>query len=325
MANILNDKDIKRLLGEVITGGDETCIRPNSYILRLGAEGKFINTRKEFEIGKKKKGLKIQPGHSVGITAHETLDFRREAVHKVFPNHDLHAIVSPTTDLSREGIIAPTTQVDAGYHGTLNWTITNSSSAERCFIHKERIYRLTIFLLKDGERPEHLYAGEYQSQKGLVTSKRSGPPVGMEESEWEDAQIKGSPENILEDLIKSGYPWNILGSRLKKIDEQFKSVTAEYSSIHDAITDLSTQVRQMRERQGDTPETIRRILKEESSSMQNRWLICSGALLFGVFGVGMSVVANPTILEAIKQYEAAIGLGSTAIAIAILIVVLRQK
>lgn len=115
MPKILSDTEIRRILGTVIVNGDAACIRPNAYVLRLGAKGEFINTRKEFDIGSDKKGLRIQPGHAVGVTAFETLDFRRETVHKFYPGHDLHAIVSPTTDLSREGILAQTTQVDAAF------------------------------------------------------------------------------------------------------------------------------------------------------------------------------------------------------------------
>ncbi len=242
MATILNDVEFKRLIGTVIVDGDPACIRPNAYVLRLGSAGEFLNTGKDFELGPKKKGLKIQPGHSVGVTAHETLDFRRETVHKIYPGHDLHAIVSPTTDLSREGIVAPTTQVDAGFHGTLNWTFTNTSNEERRFVHRERIYRITIFKLDAGEKPEHLYTGDYQSQTGYVRSRRTGAPVGMKDAEWEDAATKGGPEDLLETLIKSGYPWHILGSRLKAIDQQFKSVTEEYAEIHDSITELAAKV-----------------------------------------------------------------------------------
>lgn len=215
MATILNDVEIKRLLGTVILDGDSSCIRPNAYVLRLGSLGEFLNTGKDFDIGAKKKGVRIQPGHSVAVTALETLDFRRDTVHKIYPGQDLHAFVSPTTDLSREGIVAQATQVDAGFHGTLNWTLTNTSSDVRQFVHKERIYRITIFRLEKGETPEHLYAGDYQSQTGYVRSRRTGPPVGMKESDWADAQIEGGPEDLLENLIKSGYPWHILGSRLK--------------------------------------------------------------------------------------------------------------
>jgi hypothetical protein len=110
VATILRDEDIKKLLGTVIVDGDSSCIRPNSYILRLGGEGEFLNAGKAFALGKAKKGLKIQPGHSVALVAFETLDFRRETVHKIYPNHDLHGIVSPSTDLSREGIVASTTK-----------------------------------------------------------------------------------------------------------------------------------------------------------------------------------------------------------------------
>lgn len=136
MAIMLSDKDLRSLFGTVLKNSEDACLRPNSYVLRLGAHGEFLNTGKEFDLSKEKKGIKIHPGHSVGVTAHEELDFRRDTVHKVYPGHDLHAFVSPTTDLSREGIIAPTTQVDAGFHGTLNWTFTNNSSEERGMLAK---------------------------------------------------------------------------------------------------------------------------------------------------------------------------------------------
>jgi hypothetical protein len=96
MPTILSDTEIKRLLGTVIVDGDIDNIRPNAYVLRLGAKGEFLNTGKEFDLSKDKKGLRIQPGDSVAVTAYETLDFRRETVHKIYPDNDLHAFVSPT-------------------------------------------------------------------------------------------------------------------------------------------------------------------------------------------------------------------------------------
>ena len=325
MATILNDKEIKRLLGKVIVDGIESCIRPNAYVLRLGSVGEFLSTGKEFDIGSKKKGLRVQPGQSVGVTAHETLDFRRETVHQIYPDQDLHAIVSPTTDLSREGILAPTTQVDAGFHGTLNWTFTNTSSVERRFVYKERIYRVTIFLLSEGETPEKLYEGDYQSQMGYVRSRRTGAPVGMKETEWEDCQLKGGPEDLLERLIRSGYPWHILGSRLKQIDDQFKSVTEEYAYIHDSITELSHHVNDIRDRQMDTPETVRKMLREEANALQNRWLLGSGSLLLGFFGLGLSVSSQSTIWQFLKDYGGLIGFGFIAFAAVVLVVLSRNK
>src|SRR5258705_1221245 len=92
MAKILSDREIRKLLGTVIVNGDVNCIRPNAYVLRLGAKGEFLNT-------------------------------------------------------------------------------------------------------------------------------------GMKDSEWEDGRVKGGPQDILDDLINSGYPWRGLGLRLKEIDQQFHSVT----------------------------------------------------------------------------------------------------
>ena len=69
MPKVLNDAELLRLLGTVIVDGDPGCIRPNAYVLRLGSTGEFLNTGKEFDLSKEKKGLRIQPGHAVGVTA----------------------------------------------------------------------------------------------------------------------------------------------------------------------------------------------------------------------------------------------------------------
>src|SRR5437667_9417390 len=99
MATILNDNEIRKLLGKVILNGDPSCIRPNSYVLRLGDEGEFLNASKEFTLGRPKKGIRIQPGHSVAITSLETIDFRPATVEKIYTGCALHAILSPSTDL----------------------------------------------------------------------------------------------------------------------------------------------------------------------------------------------------------------------------------
>ena len=196
MSRILKDSEISKLFGSVITPADPDCVRPNAYVMRLGAEGEFLNAGKQFELGKKKKGIRIPPGHAVAVTAAETLDFRQGTINKVFPGCGLHGFVSPTTDLSREGIVAPSTQVDAGYHGTLNWTLTNASTIERLFTFHERLFRLTIFLLDEDEVPDRAYSGDYQDQHGYVRSRRRGPPVGMRDEEWEDPKMEDSPEAV---------------------------------------------------------------------------------------------------------------------------------
>jgi len=329
MAILLNDKEIKRLIGTVIINGDEQCIRPNSYIIRLGSKGEFINSGKEFDLGKIKNGIKIQPGHSVAVSAYETLDFRRELVHKIYPNGDLHGLISPTTDLSREGIVAPTTQVDAGYFGTLNWTISNTSSEERRFLLGEKIFRLTIFKLEKGETPEKLYDGDYQSQTGYVRSLRKGPPVGMKESEWEDSLIKEGPEVLLENLVRSGYPWNLLGERLKIIDQQFKSVSKEYSDINDSIIKLSKDLEvlnnQQREILNDVPDNIRTTLKDEISSLQNRWLIGAGSIFITAIGLILATTSNEAVCQIIKNNGSLFGLILLIAGLVVLFFITKRK
>ena len=176
MAELLNDVEIRRILGTVIKDGVETSVRPNSYVLRLGSAGEFLTTGKEFSLGDepgKKKGIKVSPGESVALTAREGIDFTRKTVQEHFPDCDLHAFISPTTDLQREGVVAPTTQIDAGYEGTLNWTLSNSSSEERRFVYEERLFRLAILKLAWASGPMRCMRAHTKARPAMCA--RSGP------------------------------------------------------------------------------------------------------------------------------------------------------
>lgn len=326
LARLLNDKEIRGLLGSVICDGDSSSVRPNSYVMRLGAHGEFLNTGKQFELAEKvNKGIRIPPGHSVGVTALEKLDFRRETVRKIYPDGDLHGFLSPTTDLAREGIGAPTTQVDAGYTGTLNWTLMNSSGNERKFVLKERIYRLSIFLLEPGESPDGVYEGHYQNRLGYVPSERAGPPVGMKDKDWVDAYEEGGPERLLDDLINSGYPWHLLGSRLKQIDQQFRTVTEEYAEIRETMGELSGEIQKIRNVQDSTPDRVRGILRDETSALQNRWLIGTGSILLGTIGALLTVFSNEAALSFVDEYGIVVGIAALVSAGTALTLVSRQK
>lgn len=327
MAEVLSDSEIQKLIGTVIVNGDPGSVRPNAYVLRLGGEGEFINTGKEFRLGQneKKKGVKIAPGHAVGMTALETIDFRRETVEKTYPGCDLHGILSPTTDLAREGIVAPATQIDAGYCGTLNWTLTNTSAAERRFTFGERIYRLMILKLKEGERPAEPYKGYYQEKTGYVRSQRTGAPVGMKEAEWEDGFEREGPEMILETLIKSGYPWNMLGQQFKTIDQQFKTVTSEYAEIHDSISQLTTQIASIKEKQGGVADVVRSVLKDESKALRNDTLVTVSTLLAGFSGAAMTFYSSDRAVEIVKANGIYIGLAVLVCAITAFMYVNKRR
>lgn len=317
MAELLNNQEIRQILGTVIKDGVASSVRPNSYVLRLGGVGEFLTTGKEFALGpnsQDKKGIKVPPGHSVALTAFELIDFTRETVEEHFPDCDLHALISPTTDLQREGVVAPTTQIDAGYQGTLNWTLSNSSSEERRFLYKERLFRLAIFKLARGERPDALYEGAYQGKTGYVRSERSGAPVGIRATDWVDPTTKESPDALLDQVIRSGFPWNALGTRLKAIDEQFKSVSNEYADIHESMGRLKADLDGIRKNmeginaaQDGMTDRIRRVVREELPAMQDRWLVLAGSGLLALVGIGISVFTSEFVLQLLAQHGAWLG------------------
>mgnify|MGYP001603759590 CR=1 FL=1 len=160
---------------------------------------------------------------------------------------------------------------------------------------------------------------------GYVRSKRTGAPIGMKDAEWEDAFTKGGPEDLLDNLIRSGYPWHILGSRLKEIDQQFKTVTEEYADVHDSINELSGHINSIREKQNDISETVRKVLRDETGSLQNRWLIGAGSLLLGFLGIGLTAATSTTVLDFVKANGAIIGGAFIFTAIVALILLSRQK
>ena len=260
MAQLLNDKEIKKLLGTVIINGDKDSIRPNSYIMRMGGVGAFLDSKKDkkFDIGEN-QGIKLPAGYAVAVTALETIDFRQETVDKIYPGCSLHGFLTPTTDLSREGLTVPGTQVDAGYRGTLNWTIHNSSSGEACFAYGDRLFRLTILKLDKAEEvPEHYYDGAYQGKEGHVSSKRRGLPTGMRESDLSSPVEGDSMEEKLEHLIDAGYPWDIFGEKLREIDQGYnglreqvgelkESMQDKYDELKEAIDDLTVKYGELKE------------------------------------------------------------------------------
>lgn len=287
MATLLNDLELKKLFGTVIKDADENCIRPNSYIIRLGSHGTFINTDKEFKIDTN-KGIRLNPGYSVGIIALEKIDFSPATVGEIFPECALHGFISPTTDLSREGLIAPSTQIDSGYKGTLNWTITNTSGKTAEFVYGEKLFRLTIFRLEKGEKPELPYQGDYQEKDGYVSSKRRGAPRGMKKSDWVDGLVKGGPEDKIEELISSGYPWNILGSRFKWLDDQLKTVTNEYAEIINSIDKLN-------EKMSGIPQTITATVKDLLRNREATFMLKMITWLAGLIGALLALTSHPVL------------------------------
>ncbi len=300
MAIILGDRELKKLLGSVIINGDESCVRPNAYVLRLGAKGEFKNTNIAFNIGgQDKKGIKLASGHAAGLSSHEQLDFRRETVHKIYPNCDLFAYLSPVTDLSREGITTHTTQVDVGFNGILSWTINNTSNEENQFLFKEKLYRLTIFKLdQDEEMPEKPYEGDYQGKTDYVRSTRKGAPRGMKENEWATSYVDGSPEDHLKNLISSGFPWNILGKQLKAIDGELKTVTEEYSKIYDSLHNLSKEI-----------DGLPKMVEDKINQKKPELVLALGALIFFLVGGGITIFTNDRAVNFLDNFGSFVGIG----------------
>ena len=129
----------------------------------------------------------------------------------------------------------------------------------------------------------------------------------MKHHEWEDSTREGGPEELLRNLINSGYPWNILGERLMRLDDQFKTVTLEYADIRDSLARFEDEFRDFRRDQGNLKEQVREIVREEIPAMQDRYLVESGLLLAGIAGLGIAILGTPAIVNLLKSHGFWIG------------------
>jgi len=265
MATILKDSEIEKLLEKIIKNGTKENIRPNSYIIRLGSRGEYLGTGREFELSSdagKKRGIKLPPGHSVGVSSIEEIDFSKETIDSLYPNQALHGFLSPTTDMSRESVVVASTQIDSGFRGSLNWTLSNTSSQERRYMYGEALFRLTIFKLDENESPQTSYAGHYQEKIGYVRSSRKGPPVGMRENEWEEPYLDGGPEESLERLMNAGYPWQAVAIRLTEIDNNSALVSNEYQKIKASIEDVDEKITGINSTISGIDNTVKNLIRE---------------------------------------------------------------
>lgn len=179
----------------------------------------------------------------------------------------------------------------------------------RNFLIEEKLFRLTIFKLAPGETPKSPYKGDYQGKTGYIRSQRRGAPVGMKESQWEDSCIEGGPEALLENLIKSGYPWNLLGQRLQIIHNEMQTVTNEYGNIQKSIEGLNQDVGALRRDLPTTIEnTIEKILNTRTSEINFRWALSIIGAIGLLAGLIIEIVTDETALKFLKNNGSWLGI-----------------
>jgi len=136
----------------------------------------------------------------------------------------------------------------------------------------------------------------------------------MRPSDWEDATTEEGPAALLNQVIQSGFPWNVLGTKLRAIDDQFQVVSNEYASIHDSIErlqgevgEIGKEVEEIKNGQGHLTDRIRQVVREELPAMQDRWLIAMGGVVFVLAGVVISVLNSKVGQDLLAQHGAWIG------------------
>ena len=227
MAQILADKDIKKLLGSVVLEADPQLINPNGIELRLGKHILFHSTGEEGELIPD-CFLRVSPGETVSISSLETIDFTTQTVQKTFPSHMLMAFITPTTTMMREGISQVSTKIDAGFHGLLNWGLRNGSTKDLVLQYGEPIFKVTFFLLDDHESPDVPYGerakDSYQGTEGIRRSTRRIPADIPKSKIICSTFAQLDPKK---QLREAGYPFDHIGTELLALDGKFEVVSAD--------------------------------------------------------------------------------------------------
>jgi deoxycytidine triphosphate deaminase len=237
MAKILADRDIRRLLGIVILDADETGINPNGIEIRLGKHVLFQSTDEEKELAPD-KFLKVLPGETVTISSLERFVFTREVIHKVFPDCDIMAMITPTTTMMREGIMQSSTKIDSGWCGVLNWGLRNSSIRDFILGFGEPIFKLTLFLLEGDEVPEVLYGDRpddrYQNTRGISRSTRKIPASIPKRNTVGSSLGRLDPAK---QLREAGYPFDHISTELTELHGKFEVVSNDVLLLKTTIAD----------------------------------------------------------------------------------------
>ena len=131
--------------------------------------------------------------------------------------------------------------------------------------------------------------------------------------DWEESTTTGGPEALLERLIQSGFPWNVLGTRLKAIDDQFQTVTNQYADIRESVQRLEDDVRDIRKELAHVPDKVREIVKDE----QFRWLGGAAGLLMGAAGLVLTATKSPLAAQWLDAHGGWFGPGLALAAVVI--------
>ena len=242
MANILADRDIKRLVGRVLVEADEKLLNPNGIELRLGKHVRFHSTGEEKELGLG-MFLQVNPGETVIISSIETIDFTAETVHAILPNTMIMGLITPTTTMMREGISQVATKIDAGFKGILNWGLRNGSIQKLTLQYGEPIFKLTLFALDRDESPDIAYGerdkDSYQNTDGIARSNRRIP------ADIPKSKIVSSSFDRLDpkkQLKEAGYPFDHIGTELISLHGKFETVSADVRVMKDEFAQKTSEL-----------------------------------------------------------------------------------
>ncbi len=291
MSKLIADREISQLIGSVLIDADESYLNPNGIELRLGKHIYFHSTNEECELAPE-QFLVVRPGENVIITSHEEIDFSEKTVQQHFPDCMLMGWVTPTTTMMREGISQITTKVDSGYVGQLNWRLRNGSTKDLILGYGEPVYKLTLELLKEDEKPDKPYGERerdtYQDNKGIKHSTRQIPAQIPENKKVKSSFESSDPVKQLKD---AGYPFNHISTELIALRGDIETVSKDFGNLKREIDQLGNKIDKETKTLADKIQEAQQNLMQNAENLFNNKFNKITGILIGSLVIIASVTA----------------------------------
>ena len=166
---VLTRKDIKQLGSQLLDPfGDDTCLTPVGYDLRVGEKIYFLSSGKKIEL-KKAKSVEIPPRERFAI----------ESLEKVKMKENMFALIATRIKLLWEGLTSLGTKIDPMFQDKLTLIFSNDSDIPLTLEYGQRICNVIFFEYENS--PKDI---EIRTRPSFVTpprSERIEEPANIEE------------------------------------------------------------------------------------------------------------------------------------------------
>lgn len=203
--NVINDPQNFKLF---INPFSKECVEPASYDVRVGNEYASLTSGKSFnQKDIERDGIIINPNETIRVKALERVGVPLNCI----------ALVTTKISLAWQGILQITSRIDPGYIGEIEIVLFNAGKKKVILRHMEKFANL-VFIRIDGT------ADGYSKLTPIPKAASDYSPVALEDVKGDEAK-----KRALENVLKSGPPFDYIARLIQLLEENFNEKIEEQS------------------------------------------------------------------------------------------------